>query len=90
MAMTPINLLRVVALAKLYKENYTSIPKTSPLYNNRFTTSSSYSTPYNSLPRNAPKPYMCPNQIHHPYYPHHLAHNLKTPMSRGSVLLKCS
>jgi len=54
-AINPINLLRVVALAKLYEEKYTSIPKPSPSYTNKFTTSSLYSTPYNSLPRNTLK-----------------------------------
>jgi len=34
--MTPLNLLRVVSLAKFYEEKYTSIPKTSPSYTNRF------------------------------------------------------
>ena len=43
-------------MAKLYEEKYTSLPKTSPTHHNRFTSSSYYSTPYNSVTRNANKP----------------------------------
>jgi len=55
-AMTPTTLLRVVALAKLYEEKYTTPSKSSTSYSTIITTSSSYSTPYNHLPRPTTKP----------------------------------
>ncbi|KAJ1377098.1 Retrotransposon gag domain [Sesbania bispinosa] len=78
-AMTPVNLLRAVALAKLYEEKYTSIPKPSLSYPNRFTTSSSYSNPYNSLPRNTPKTVPAPKSTAPPLLPTPLGPPLKNP-----------
>jgi len=78
-AMTPINFLRVVALAKLYEEKYTSIPKSSPSYTNRFATSSTYSTPYNSLPRNTPKTLPTPKSPTPPLLPTPPGPQLKNP-----------
>ncbi|KAJ1415172.1 Chromo-like domain superfamily [Sesbania bispinosa] len=68
-AMTPVNLLRAVALAKLYEEKYTIIPKTSPSYPNRFTSSPSYSTPYNSVTRTTPKSLPAPKSTTPPLLP---------------------
>jgi len=67
--MTPINLLRVVALAKLYKEKYISLPKTSPTHHNKFTSSSYYSTPYNLVTRNANKPLFVSKSLTPPLLP---------------------
>ncbi|KAJ1376507.1 Retrotransposon gag domain [Sesbania bispinosa] len=78
-AMTPVNLLRVVALAKLYEEKYTIIPKTSPSYPNRFSSSSSYSSPYNSLPRTTPKTLPAPKSTTPPLLPTQPGPPLKNP-----------
>lgn len=54
-AMSPLNLLRAVALAKLYEEKYCPTLKSTTTYSTRYNNSSFIGTSINQPPKNTPK-----------------------------------
>lgn len=54
-AMSPLNLLRAVALAKLYEEKYCPTLKSTTTYSTRYNNSSFIGTSVNQPPKNTPK-----------------------------------